>query len=108
LPARKSRFLEREPGLSVFQRDPLLTPARAQEESHPEGSKKTAECAFAKLLGIRHGAGGLSISVSNCQPTTVAHFATDLDDWVSNHLSIAIALFIGDAKGCHAAAGADR
>lgn len=95
--ARKSRFLEREPGLCVFQLDPLVTPARAQEEGHPEGSKKTAECAFAKLLGIQHRAGGLSISVSNRQQPMVAHFGTHLDDWVPNHLSIAMALFIGDA-----------
>jgi hypothetical protein len=89
LSARKSRFLEREPGLCVFQLDPLLTPARAQEEGHPEGPKKTAEGAFAKLLGIQHGAGGLSISVSNRQQPMVSHFGTHLDDWVSNHLSIA-------------------
>jgi hypothetical protein len=61
------------------------------------GAKKTAECAVAKLLGIQHGAGGLSISVSNRQQPMVAHFGTHLDDWVSNHLSIAMALFNGDA-----------
>jgi hypothetical protein len=97
LSARKSRFLEGEPGLCVFQLDPLLTPARAQEEGHPEGPKKTAECAFAKRLGIQHGAGGLSISVSNRQQPMVAHFGTHRDDRVSNHLRIARALFNGDA-----------
>jgi hypothetical protein len=49
------------------------------------------------LLGIQHGAGGLSISVSNRQKPTVVHFGTSLDDWVSNRLSIAMALFNGDA-----------
>ena len=62
-----------------------------------QGSKKTAECTFAKLLGIQHGAGGLSISVSNRQKPTVVHFGTALDDWVSNRLSIAMALFNDDA-----------
>jgi hypothetical protein len=62
-----------------------------------QGAKKTAECTFAKLLGIQHGAGGLSISVSNRQKPTVVHFGTSLDDWVSNRLSIAMALFNGDA-----------
>jgi hypothetical protein len=61
-----------------------------------QGSKKTAECAFAKLLGIQHGAGGLSISVSNRQKPTVVHFGTTIDEWVSNRLSIAMALFNGD------------
>lgn len=62
-----------------------------------QGSKKTAECSFSKLLGIQHGAGGLSISVSNRQKPTVVHFGTALDDWVSNRLSIAMSLFNGDS-----------
>jgi hypothetical protein len=62
-----------------------------------QGSKKTAECAFAKLLGIQHGAGGLSISVSNRQKPTVVHFGERLDDWVTNRLTIAMALFNDDA-----------
>lgn len=61
-----------------------------------QGSKKSAECAFAKLLGIQHGAGGLTISVSNRQKPTVVHFGTALDDWVTNRLNIAMALFNGD------------
>jgi hypothetical protein len=63
-----------------------------------QGAKKTAECAFAKLLGIQHGAGGLTISVSNRQKPTVVYFGTAIDDWVSNRLSIALALFNGDAN----------
>ena len=62
-----------------------------------QGAKKTAECTFPKLLGIQHGAGGLSISVSNRQQPTVVHFGTALDEWVSNRLSIAMALFNGEA-----------
>jgi hypothetical protein len=62
-----------------------------------QGAKKTAECAFTKLLGIQQGAGGLSISVSNRQKPTVVHFGTALDDWVSNRPSIAMALFNGNA-----------
>ena len=63
-----------------------------------QGSKRSSECAFAKLLGIQHGAGGLTISVSNRQKPTVVHFGTALDDWVSNRLGIALALFNGDAN----------
>jgi hypothetical protein len=62
-----------------------------------QGSNKTSECAFAKLLGIQHGAGGLSISVSNRQKPTVVHFGERLDDWVTDRLTIAMALFNGDA-----------
>lgn len=62
-----------------------------------QGSKKSTECTFAKLLGIQHGAGGLTISVSNRQKPTVVHFGERLDDWVSNRLTIAMALFHGDA-----------
>lgn len=62
-----------------------------------QGSKKSAECAFAKLLGIQHGAGGLTISVSNRQKPTVVHFGERLDQWVTNRLTIAMALFNGDA-----------
>jgi hypothetical protein len=61
------------------------------------GSKKTAECAFSKLLGIQHGEGGLTISVSNRQKPTVVYFGTAIDDWVSNRLSVALALFNGDS-----------
>jgi hypothetical protein len=49
---------------------------------------------FAKLLGIHLGAGGLSFSVSNRQ---VVHFGTAIDDWVTNRLNIAMALFNWDA-----------
>jgi hypothetical protein len=62
-----------------------------------QGSKKTAECAFSKLLGIQHGTGGLTISVSNRQKPTVVYFGNALDDWVANRLSIALALFNGDS-----------
>ena len=62
-----------------------------------QGANKNSECAFAKLLGIQHGSGGLSISVSNRQRPTVVHFGTAIDDWVSNRLSIALALYNGDA-----------
>lgn len=62
-----------------------------------QGSKKSAECAFTKLLGIQHGEGGLTISVSNRQKPTVVHFGERLDDWVSIRLTIAMALFHGDA-----------
>ena len=40
--------------------------------------------------------GTLTISVSNRQKPTVVHFGTTIDEWVSNRLSIAMALFNGD------------
>ena len=63
-----------------------------------QGSKKSSECLFSKLLGIQHGVGALSISVSNRQKPTNVHFGDKLDDWVSNRLSIALALFNDDAS----------
>lgn len=63
-----------------------------------QGSKKTSESTFAKLLGIQHAPGAITISVSNRQKPTVLYFGPGLDDWVSNHLSIALALFNGEAE----------
>lgn len=62
-----------------------------------QGTKKTSECAFTKLLGIQHSSGGITVSVSNRQKPTVLHFGEHLDDWVSNRLNVALALFNGDA-----------
>lgn len=61
-----------------------------------QGANKSSECAFAKLLGIQHDAGRLTISVSNRQKPTVVHFGEHLDDWVADRLSIAMDLFNGD------------
>jgi hypothetical protein len=60
------------------------------------GASKTSECTFQKLLGIQHSPGGITISVSNRQKPTVIFFGDSLDDWVTNRLSIALALFNGD------------
>ncbi len=62
-----------------------------------QGTNRTAECRFAKLLGIQHGEGGLTVSVSNRQKPMIVHFGVALDDWVSNRLTIALALYHGDA-----------
>jgi len=61
------------------------------------GQKKSVECQFAKLLGIQHGDGGLTISVSNRQKATQVFFGKKLDDWVAIRLHIALALFEGEA-----------
>jgi len=58
-----------------------------------QGARRSAECLFTKLLGIHHGGGGLVISVSNRQKPTTVQFGTALDDWVSNRLGIALAMF---------------
>ena len=63
-----------------------------------QGSKKTSESTFAKLLGIQHAPGSITISVSNRQKPSVLYFGSDHDDWVSNHLSIALALYNGEAE----------
>jgi hypothetical protein len=62
-----------------------------------QGSKKTSESTFAKLLGIQHAPGRITISVSNRQKPTVLYFGPAHDDWVSTHLSIALALYHGEA-----------
>jgi hypothetical protein len=65
-----------------------------------QGSKKSVECLFSKLLGIQHAPGGITLSVSNRQKTTTVQFGAALDDWLSNRLSIALAMFndeVGEA-----------
>jgi hypothetical protein len=58
-----------------------------------QGSSKSVECAFGKLLGIQHSPGAITVSVSNRQKPTVLYFGSALDDTVSDRLQIAIALF---------------
>lgn len=65
-----------------------------------QGSKKSAECLFVKLLGIQHVPGGLVITVSNRQKATTLHFGVALDEWVSSRLNIALALYHGDGAQC--------
>jgi hypothetical protein len=67
-----------------------------------QGAKRTAECAFSKLLGIKHSGDGISISVSNRQKPTVLFYGHAIDDWVTNHLTLALALFNGDGNAAKA------
>ncbi len=60
-----------------------------------QGAAKTAECPFAKVLGIQHAPGEITISVSNRQKPTVLYFGPELDDWVSNRLNLALAIYAG-------------
>lgn len=62
-----------------------------------QGAARTAECPFAKLLGIQHSPGVMTISVSNRQRPTVLHFGEALDAEVSNCLSVAMSVFNGEA-----------
>lgn len=63
-----------------------------------QGSKKSVECLFSKLLGIQHAPGGITLSVSNRQKTTTIQFGAAIDDWVNNRLGIALALFNDDVE----------
>jgi hypothetical protein len=67
-----------------------------------QGSKRSVECAFPKLLGIQHHGDGLTISVSNRQKPTVVYYGSRIDDWVTNRLNVALSLFNGDAESAKA------
>lgn len=62
------------------------------------GSSKTSECLFLKLLAIDEFAGGLRISVSNRQKPTTVEFPASLSDRIHGRLTIALALFHGEAE----------
>ena len=62
-----------------------------------QGAKKTSESTFPKLLGIQKFSGGITISVSNRQKPTTLFFGSQLDEWVETHMSIALALYNGEA-----------
>jgi hypothetical protein len=57
------------------------------------GSKKTVECAFAKLVSVNVEAGDIYLSVSNREKVTRIHFGSRLDGWV--HLRLALAMSVG-------------
>jgi len=63
-----------------------------------QGAKKTAECLFTKLLGIQHSGDGITLSVSNRQKPTAIYYGAQIDDKVTNRLSVALALYNGDAE----------
>jgi hypothetical protein len=62
------------------------------------GSSKTSECLFLKLLAIDEFSGGLRISVSNRQKPTTVEFPASLSDRVHGRLTVALALFHGEAE----------
>lgn len=63
-----------------------------------QGTSKTSECSFTKLLGIQHSPGSITISVSNRQKPTTVHYGESLDDWLTARLNVALALFHGEAQ----------
>ena len=71
---------------------------RAEVSLRIQGAQRTAECDYSKLLGIKHSGDGISISVSNPQKPTVLFYGHAIDDWVTNHLTLALALFNGDVE----------
>lgn len=67
-----------------------------------QGDQRTAECSFSKLLGIKHSGDGISISVSNRQKPTNLFYGHEIDDWVTSHLTLALALFNGEGDAAKA------
>ena len=63
-----------------------------------EGSKQTRECRFDKLLGINHGDGSTTISVTNRQTPTTIHYGADLEAAFSFRLSLALAHYKGEVS----------
>jgi hypothetical protein len=61
------------------------------------GKLKNVECAFAKLVNIQQQAGQLVVSVSNRQKPTVIRYGSRLDGWIEMRLSLALAIFRGEA-----------
>ncbi len=60
-----------------------------------QGAQHTSECDFAKLVGIDHQPGQVTVSVSNRQHPTVLHYGAAIDEWVQDRLTLALALFKG-------------
>lgn len=60
-----------------------------------QGSQHTSECDFARLVGIDHEPGQITVSVAHREHPTVLHFGAAVDDWVQDRLSLALALFKG-------------
>lgn len=60
-----------------------------------QGRQKSLECAYSKLLGIQHNDGSVTISVSNRQKPTVLYFGSGVDEYVTDRINIAMALFNG-------------
>jgi hypothetical protein len=61
------------------------------------GSKKTVECAFAKLISADVEDGDIYLSVSNRQNVTRVHYGSKLDGWVHIRLALAMSIARGDA-----------
>ncbi len=62
-----------------------------------QGAQHTSECDFARLVGIDHQPGQITVSVSNRAHPTVLHYGTAIDEWVESRLTLALALFKGQA-----------
>ncbi len=62
------------------------------------GTTRTSECLFAKLIGIQHFDGQISISVSNRQKPTTVSYDSSLNDPVSDFLSLGLSIFNGDQE----------
>jgi len=61
------------------------------------GSKKTIECAFAKLVSVNIESGDIYLSVSNRQKVTRVHYGERLDGWMHLRMTLAMAIARGDA-----------
>jgi hypothetical protein len=61
------------------------------------GSKKTVECAFAKLVNVNIVDGDVYLSVSNRQQVTRIHYGVALDGWVHLRIALAMSIYRGDS-----------
>jgi hypothetical protein len=61
------------------------------------GTKKTIECAFAKMVSVNIAEGDIYLSVSNRQKVTRIHYGAQLDDWVHLRMALAMSIARGDA-----------
>lgn len=61
------------------------------------GTKKTIECAFAKLVSANIDGGEIYLSVSNRQKVTRVHYGANLDGWVQLRLALGMSIARGDA-----------
>jgi len=62
-----------------------------------QGANQTRECAFAKLLGVRHddADGTTVLSVSNRQKPTTVHYGPKLSGWFDFRVDLALAHYRG-------------
>jgi hypothetical protein len=59
------------------------------------GGSQTRECSYSKLVGYRHDASEVTLSVSNRQKPTTIHYGQGLESWFVERFELALAHFRG-------------